>query len=164
MQCAFDHDADQCLSIGATGVNIIGRNHRGGCGGRTSGNGRRCHFAVFERAFGTVPRLRAALHGGSVITGEVGGSRRAIVYHGDVVNTASRMEQAARDFQRQFLVSGDALQRLAGLGGFVLEDLGLQHLRGRTAAMHVYAVTARKTVQMEADLRTTARSRRPSAD
>jgi adenylate cyclase len=121
--------------------------------GRDAARPLACFFAVeraleraapeFERAFGAVPRLRAALHGGSVITGEVGGSRRAIVYHGDVMNTASRMEQAARDLQRQFLVSGDALERLAGLDGFAIEDLGLQQLRGRAAAMHVYAVTTR---------------------
>ena len=51
----------------------------------------------FEHEFGTAPRLRAALHGGPVITGEVGGSRRAIVYHGDVMNTTSRIEQARRE-------------------------------------------------------------------
>jgi adenylate cyclase len=112
-----------------------------------------CFFAIeqalaraapeFEREFGAVPRLRAALHGGPVIAGEVGGSRRAIVYHGDVMNTTSRIEQATRDLDRQFLVSGDALERLADLEGFALEDLGLQPLRGRAAAMQVYAVTAK---------------------
>ena len=112
-----------------------------------------CFFAIeqalaraapeFEREFGAVPRLRAALHGGPVIAGEVGGSRRAIVYHGDVMNTTSRIEQATRDLDRQFLVSGDALERLADLEGFAPEDLGLQPLRGRAAAMRVYAVTAK---------------------
>ena len=112
-----------------------------------------CFFAIeraleraapdFERDFGALPRLHAALHAGPVIAGEVGGSRRAIVYHGDVMNTTSRIEQATRDLERQFLVSGDALERLADLDGFALEDLGLQQLRGRAAAMRVYAVTAR---------------------
>jgi len=111
-----------------------------------------CFFAIeqaldraapaFEREFGAVPRLRAALHAGSVISGEVGGSRRAIVYHGDVMNTASRIEQATRDLERKFLVSGDALARLEDLEGFALDDLGLQQLRGRAAAMRVYAVVA----------------------
>jgi class 3 adenylate cyclase len=58
------------------------------------------------------------------------------------MNTTSRLEQARRDLDRQFLVSGDARERLADLEGFVSEDLGLQPLRGRAAAMHVYAVTA----------------------
>jgi len=112
-----------------------------------------CFFAIeqalernaadVEREFGTVPRLRAALHAGLVVTGEVGGSRRAIVFHGDVLNTTSRLEQATRDLDRQFLVSGDALERLGDLDGFAFEDLGLQRLRGRAAAMHVYAVTIR---------------------
>jgi len=112
-----------------------------------------CFFAIeqalaraaseFEHEFGTTPRLRAALHGGLVITGEVGGSRRAIVYHGDVMNTASRIEQATRDLKRQFLVSGDAMERLADLGGFAVDDLGLQRLRGRASAMRVYAVAAK---------------------
>ena len=112
-----------------------------------------CFFAIeqallraapeFERSFDAVPRLHAALHAGPVITGEVGGSRRAIVYHGDVMNTTSRMEQATRDLGRRFLVSGDALERLADLEGFVCEDLGAQPLRGRTAPMQIYAVTAR---------------------
>jgi adenylate cyclase len=112
-----------------------------------------CFFAIeqaltraapqFARAFGAVPRLRAALHGGAVIAGEVGGTRRAIVYHGDVMNTASRLEQATRDLDRQFLASGDALKRLAQLEGFAAEDLGPQPLRGRAAAMQVYAITAR---------------------
>ena len=63
--------------------------------------------AYFLREFGAAPRLRAALHAGPVISGEVGGSRRAIVYHGDVMNTTSRIEQATRDLGRSFLVSGD---------------------------------------------------------
>ena len=112
-----------------------------------------CFFAIeqalaraapeFEREFGAVPHLRAALHAGPVITGEVGGSRRAIVYHGDVMNTTSRLEQATRELERPFLVSGDALERLVDIEGFAREDLGLQPLRGRAAAMQVYAVTTK---------------------
>jgi adenylate cyclase len=101
--------------------------------------------AEFQREFGTVPGLRAALHAGPVITGEVGGSRRAIVYHGDVMNTTSRIEQATRELDRQFLVSADAVARLDGIDRFALEDLGPQRLRGRAAAMPVYAVSARRT-------------------
>jgi adenylate cyclase len=81
-----------------------------------------------------------------VITGEVGGSRRAIVYHGDVMNTTSRLEQASRDLERKLLVSGDALARLADLDGFALDDLGPQQLRGRSAPVRVYAVTAKPLV------------------
>ncbi|MGH8766337.1 MAG: adenylate/guanylate cyclase domain-containing protein, partial [Burkholderiales bacterium] len=109
-----------------------------------------CFFAIeaalaaaapdFEREFGTVPKLRAALHAGEVVTGEAGGSRRAIVFHGDVMNTTSRIENLTRDLGRPFLVSEDALRCLDGAGGYRLEDMGPQQLRGRQAALRVHAV------------------------
>ena len=111
-----------------------------------------CFFAIvaaldeaapaFERDFGATPRLRAALHAGPVITGEIGESKRDIVFHGDVMNTAARLEQATRDLDRRFLVSSDALSRLTATERYVLEPLGPQALRGRAAAVEVYAVDA----------------------
>jgi adenylate cyclase len=93
----------------------------------------------FEREFGVAPGIRAALHAGPVISGEVGGSKRDIVFHGDVMNTASRLEQATRDLDRRFLVSADALSRLAGMERYALEPLGPRALRGRAAPVEVYA-------------------------
>jgi adenylate cyclase len=95
----------------------------------------------FQHQFGTVPRLRAALHAGSVIAGEVGGSRRSIVYHGDAMNTTSRIEQATRDLRRSFLVSEDAFNRFEHKEPYKFEDLGDQQLRGRTDPLRLYAVS-----------------------
>jgi adenylate cyclase len=77
-----------------------------------------------------------------VIAGEVGGSKRDIVFHGDVMNTTSRLEQVARELGRPFVVSGDALGRLANTGQYALDDLGEHALRGRTSPIRVYAVAA----------------------
>jgi adenylate cyclase len=93
-----------------------------------------------RRLFGVAPRLRAALHAGPVIAGEVGEHRRAIVFHGDVMNTTSRLEDAARALERPFVVSAEALARLEGLELYALEDLGPHALRGRTAPVHAYGV------------------------
>ena len=108
-----------------------------------------CFFAIeaalaraapeFEREFGTVPKLRAALHAGEVVTGEAGGSRRAIVFHGDVMNTTSRIENLTRTLGHPFLVSEDAIARMQGADAYALKDLGLQSLRGREGQMRVYA-------------------------
>ena len=117
--------------------------------GRSAARPIACYFAVknaldraakeFESEFGAFPRLRAALHAGPVITGEVGGSRRAIVFHGDVMNTTSRIENATRDLGRPFLVSEDALRRLDGKEAYHMLDLGEQQLRGREARVRLYA-------------------------
>jgi adenylate cyclase len=98
----------------------------------------------FERDFGAVPRLRGALHAGPVISGEIGDSKRAIVFHGDVMNTAARLEQATRDLDRGFLASGDALGRLPDAARYAIEPLGPRVLRGRVAPVDVYAVGPRR--------------------
>jgi len=78
-----------------------------------------------------------------VISGEIGDTKREIVFHGDVMNTAARLEQATRDLRRAFVASSDAVSGLTSIDGYTLEPLGPQLLRGRAAPIDVYAVTER---------------------
>jgi adenylate cyclase len=112
----------------------------------------RCSFAMraalaadanrFVERFGVQPALRAALHLGEVITGEVGQVRRAIVFHGDVMNTTGRLEQATRDVGCAFIASADALAPLVPPPGIRTRDLGRLTLRGRIEPIHAFAVEA----------------------
>lgn len=114
----------------------------------------RCFFAMsdaltaraaqFRDRFGAEPALRAALHLGEVIAGEVGEQRRAIVFHGDVMNTASRLEHATRETGQRFIVSGDALAVLGRPQGLDYRDLGPLALRGRSEPVHAYGVEPRR--------------------
>jgi adenylate cyclase len=112
-----------------------------------------CFFAIeaalarqekdFEEKFQTRPRLRAALHFGEVIAGEVGVWRRAIVFHGDVMNTASRLENATREVGARFIASREALQALEGStleGVATCRDLGELALRGRKEAIRACGI------------------------
>ena len=84
-----------------------------------------CVFAVLDRIeagrdawlrdFGQVPRFHAALHGGSVVTAEVGLDRHKISYFGDVVNTTARIEALCRHVGTPILISSDLLGRLPAL-------------------------------------------------
>ena len=94
----------------------------------------------FREQFAAEPALRAALHLGEVIAGEVGEQRRAIVYHGDVMNTASRLEQATRELGVRFIASDDALKALGPQPGMELKDLGALSLRGRKEAIRAWGV------------------------
>lgn len=96
--------------------------------------------AEFRRRFGAEPTLRAALHLGEVIAGEVGEQRRAIVFHGDVMNTASRLEQVTRDVGARFIASDQALKGLENPEGFRLRDLGELTLRGRKNTIRAWSV------------------------
>jgi adenylate cyclase len=96
--------------------------------------------ANFRERFSAEPGLRAALHLGEVIAGEVGEVRRAIVYHGDVMNTASRLEQATRDLGCRFIASDDAVQALGPQKDMIFKDLGSLTLRGRKEPIRAWAV------------------------
>jgi adenylate cyclase len=98
------------------------------------------HTAEFASRFGVMPRVRAALHAGAVIAGEVGESKREIVFHGDVMNTTSRLEHMAGESSARLLVSEDALRRLDGLDGYVINDLGMLAVRGRQEEIRVFAL------------------------
>jgi adenylate cyclase len=100
--------------------------------------------ASFRAEFAVEPRLRGALHLGEVIAGEVGELRRAIVYHGDVMNTAARLEQATRDAGVRFIVSEAALHALGRPGELAYRDLGALALRGRAEALPAWSVDAAK--------------------
>jgi adenylate cyclase len=95
---------------------------------------------TFRGQFAAEPGLRAALHLGEVIAGEVGEQRRAIVYHGDVMNTASRLEQATRELGCRFIASADAVAALESTEEFQLKDLGALTLRGRKEPIRAWAV------------------------
>ncbi len=56
----------------------------------------------FEREFGAVPKIRGSLHFGPVIIGEIGDVKRAIVFNGDVMNTAARLEELSRNVDGGF--------------------------------------------------------------
>jgi adenylate cyclase len=98
--------------------------------------------ARFRAQFAVEPGLRGALHLGEVIAGEVGEVRRAIVYHGDVMNTTARLEQATRDAGVRFIASAAALDALGRPGDLAYRDLGELALRGRTGTLRAWSVEA----------------------
>ena len=118
--------------------------------GKPGARALRCYFLMeeslrqlkdlFRAQFAAEPGLRAAVHLGEVIAGEVGEVRRAIVYHGDVMNTASRLEQATRDLGCRFIASADAVAALEATEDIQLKDLGALSLRGRKEPIRAWAV------------------------
>ena len=111
----------------------------------------RCVFAILDqfeaaaptwrRRFGEIPRFHIALHGGPVVTAEVGIDRHKISYFGDVVNTTSRLERLSRDLAAPVLVSANLLSRLAKLpAGLSARSLGVHSLTGRDQRLEVFGI------------------------
>jgi adenylate cyclase len=95
-----------------------------------------------EREFGVVPRIRGSLHFGPVIVGEIGDLKRAIVFNGDVMNTAARLEELSRNVDGGFLASRAAMQRFDSALPFAVRDLGRLAIRGRADGIDVVGIEA----------------------
>jgi adenylate cyclase len=96
----------------------------------------------FEQEFGAMPRIRGSLHFGPVIVGEIGDVKRAIVFNGDVMNTAARLEELSRDVDGGFLASRAAMQRFDSAPPFAVRDLGRLAIRGRADGIDVVGIDA----------------------
>lgn len=92
------------------------------------------------KSYGRVPRLRAALHGGAIVTAEIGVDHHKIAYFGDTVNTTARLESFCKTLERQVLISTDLARQLELPDGIIKEDLGDHAVRGRDQTLGVIAL------------------------
>jgi class 3 adenylate cyclase len=112
-----------------------------------------CFFAIqdtiaakaelYRREFGLVPNFRAGLHAGPVVISECGDSRRQIAYFGDTMNVTARLQERCKEAGRALLISADLLDLVRPGGDLLVEALGPTQLRGRAAAIELYAVERR---------------------
>jgi adenylate cyclase len=93
-----------------------------------------------QREFGVVAQIRGSLHYGPVIVGEIGDVKRAIVFNGDVMNTAARLEELSRTVDGGFLASRAAMERFTSPLPFPVRDLGRLEIRGRVDGIDVVSM------------------------
>lgn len=94
----------------------------------------------FHERFGETPQFRVVVHGGSVVAGECGDSRRQITYLGDVLNTTARLEALAKQVGTENIISRSLLGQLTLPEDIVAEDLGVHSLKGVTDPIEVNAL------------------------
>jgi adenylate cyclase len=97
--------------------------------------------AAYNTEFGVVPEFRIGMHGGSVVAGEVGDDKREIVYFGDTINTAARLEQMCKQLKRAFLVSGELLNMMSLSSDVLTEELGTMELRGKEQLVRILSLS-----------------------
>ena len=95
----------------------------------------------YSREFGAAVTVRAGLHCGPVVTGEMGSVKREIVFLGDTVNTAARIQELCRQTGDRVLASADLIDRLELPPKIAKRSLGDLRLRGKGADLALYALT-----------------------
>jgi len=86
----------------------------------------------FEAAYGTVPTFKTGFHYGPTMVGEVGYVKREIVFSGDVVNTAARIQAKCNELGLPILASEDFLKIVQPLPKKITHHLLGEHtLKGK---------------------------------
>jgi len=95
---------------------------------------------TYLKNFGVKPEFKAGLHFGKVISAQIGDLKREIVYNGDVLNTAARIQDECNKYQRDCLISGILMNRLKEMNDFRLERIDAVTLRGKETEVELFSV------------------------
>jgi adenylate cyclase len=95
---------------------------------------------VYLRDFGTPVHCRAGLHCGPVVTGEMGSIKKEIVFLGDTVNTAARIQELCRQTGDRVLASATLVNLLELPSGITKRPLGDLRLRGKESEIVLCAL------------------------
>jgi len=93
----------------------------------------------YVEKYGFVPEFKAGAHIGPVVATEVGEVKSEVVFHGDTLNTAARIQGLCGEEGHGFLVSGELANRLESTG-YALTFLGNRLVKGRVKEIELYAV------------------------
>lgn len=91
--------------------------------------------------YGIVPSFKVGLHGGKVISGEIGLIKRDIAFSGDILNTAARIQAKCNEFGVDLLISGDLYRQLhLPAKKFEARSVGKVDLKGKAEALTLYTI------------------------
>ena len=109
-----------------------------------------CYFNILDNVndqadeyraqFGFVPSFRVGIHGGPVVAGECGDRKQEIVYVGETINTAARLQQACRDKDSELLISKELLDLMSLGDTYSVQPLGKLGLRGRDTELDIFTL------------------------
>ena len=90
--------------------------------------------------FGLMPEFKAGVHSGVIVTTMVGFYKRDIVFHGDTINTTSRIQELCNDLNAELLISENLYNKLTLNSSFIFNELGEFFLKGKEIAIKLYSV------------------------
>jgi adenylate cyclase len=94
----------------------------------------------YYNKYNIIPSFKSSLHAGEVTITEIGVSKKEIVYHGDTMNTASRICASAHSLDKSIIISQSLYNKLSTENDLIYEDLGEHLLKGKDEKIHLYSI------------------------
>ena len=96
---------------------------------------------TYKRKYGLIPELKAGIHYGEVMAGEVGVIKKDIIYSGDVLNTTARIQEQCNKYGVDILISKETFDLIPDSGSYELVSLGSIELRGKERKIDLNTIT-----------------------
>ena len=90
--------------------------------------------------FNVFPEFKGGMDAGIVTVAEVGDLKREIAYHGDVLNTAARIQEKCREYEKDLLISENMGIKINNFNGFVKNYIGNVNLKGKKRSVNIYSI------------------------
>ena len=100
--------------------------------------------AYYSEKYGINPEFKAGLHGGTLVVVEVGSVKKELAYHGDVINTSSRIQDLCNTYSENLLISETLLKTLKLDRQFNSRKIGLLNLKGKSMSHVLFAIRGDK--------------------
>lgn len=94
----------------------------------------------FISTYGVRPQFKASAHCGKVTVAEVGEIKTEIAYHGDVLNTASRIQNLCNKFEKQLLLSESLVARMPEKDRARASFVAEAELRGKEGHTKIFTI------------------------
>ena len=118
--------------------------------GLTNANCLQCFFDIVDTIgrltrkyldkYAVKPSFKAGMHLGKVSTGTVGTLKREIIYTGDVLNTASRIEGLCNKHAVDLLLTKDLVDNLPLNSDYLPKKIGEISLRGKSTEIMLFTI------------------------
>ena len=92
--------------------------------------------------YGVVPIFKAGMDSGVVAATEIGDIKREIAFHGDVLNTAARLEKKCNKFNEKLIVTQHVADQIQSNNIYKFKFLSNLPLRGKTESIKFYSVVS----------------------
>lgn len=96
--------------------------------------------SYYQDQYGLLPEFKAGVHGGMVTAVEIGNIKRDIAYHGDVLNTAARIQGLCNEYGQQLLISTELLGKIDLTGTLQVETLGRVMVKGKEYVVEIAGI------------------------
>lgn len=95
---------------------------------------------IFQKKFGLSPQFKAGIASGNVTVAEVGDLKSEIAYHGDVLNTAARIEGLCNNYGHPVLFSEHFKNKLITYREYEFEFINEFQLKGKKHHVKVFGL------------------------